>query len=169
MLYVFGGLPSSGKSVLSRYLAEQIGAMHIRIDSIEQLLRVHAGINPVGVAGYVSAYAIAKNNLDLGHTVIADSVNPIQVTREAWKAVADEAGTDICEIEVICSDVVEHKARYIERISDIDGLEYGPWEDVLNREYEDWISRDLLIDTASKSIGESQSELLSKVEGFTPG
>jgi len=166
MLYVFGGLPSSGKSVLSKYLAEKINAMHIRIDSIEQLLRAHTDLNPVGVVGYVSAYAIAKDNLELGQTVIADSVNPIQITRDAWKTVAKETGAKICEIEVICSDIGEHKARYIARIADIDGLEYGPWDDVLDREYEDWASKDILIDTASKSISESQSELVSKIEKF---
>jgi len=167
MLFVFGGLPSSGKSILSKYLAVKLNAMHVRIDSIEQLLRVHAGLNPVGVAGYVSAYAIAKDNLQLGHTVIAESVNPVRITRDAWKAVADEAGVSICEIEVVCSDLAQHKARYISRVPDIDGLEYGPWDDVLNREYENWESKDLQIDTASKSIVESQEELLTKLRGLT--
>jgi predicted kinase len=31
--------------------------------------------------GYRVAYAVAEENLGLGRTVIADSVNPIQLTR----------------------------------------------------------------------------------------
>jgi len=166
MLYVFGGLPSAGKSVLSRFLAERLSAVHLRIDSIEQSLKTHAGMDPVGVAGYVSAYAIAKDNLQLGHTVIADSVNPIQITRNAWRQVAEEARSTICEIEVVCSDVAQHKGRYLARVPDIAGLVNGPWEDVVNREYEPWATRNILIDTASVSIADSQVELLEKVTQF---
>jgi predicted kinase len=164
MLYIFGGLPSSGKSILSQHLAKELGAMHIRIDSIEQYLRSYADMEPVGVAGYVSAYAIAKDNLELGHTVIAESVNPIQITRDAWKAVASEAGVPFLEIEVVCSDLEQHKARYLSRVADIEGLVYGPWEDVLNREYENWSSRNLLIDTASKTMAESCEDLMNQIE-----
>jgi predicted kinase len=164
MLYIFGGLPSSGKSVLSRHLAKEFGAMHVRIDSIEQSLRSFAGLDPVGVAGYVSAYAVAKDNLELGHIVVAESVNPIQITREAWRTVASEAGVPFLEIEVVCSDLELHKARYLSRVADIEGLVYGPWEDVLSREYEEWITRDLLIDTANKTMTESCEDLMDKIE-----
>ncbi len=163
MLYIFGGLPSAGKSVLSKHLAREIGAIHIRIDSIEQYLKAYAGLDPVGVAGYVSAYAVAKDNLEMGHQVVAESVNPIQVTRDAWKLVATEAQVPSLEIEVVCSDLEEHKARYLARIADIDGLEYGPWEDVLNREYEVWTTRDLVIDTADRSIEQSCAELMHRL------
>ncbi|MCB1646649.1 MAG: AAA family ATPase [Pseudomonadales bacterium] len=160
MLFIFGGLPAAGKSVLSRHLAIQLGAVYVRIDSIEQALRTHAGLNPVSVAGYVSAYAIARDNLILGHKVVADSVNPIQVTREAWRSVASDAGVPHLEIEVICSDPEQHKARYLARIADIAGLTYGPWEDVVNREYEQWSTRDLQIDTAGQSVADSYREMM---------
>ena len=42
----------------------------------------------MGDSGYRAAYAVAEDNLRLGHVVIADSVNPWPVTREAWRAVA---------------------------------------------------------------------------------
>ena len=164
MLFVFGGLPASGKSVLSLHLAKNINAVHIRVDSIEQHLKTHAQLDPVGVAGYVSAYAVAMDNLRLGRTVIADSVNPIQVTRNAWRQVAADAGSSICEIEVICSDLAEHEQRYSSRSSDIEGLKFGPWKEVLNREYENWETRDILIDTAGQSVENSQTDLLQKIE-----
>ena len=39
MLIVFSGLPGVGKTGIARELARTIGAVHLRIDSIEQALR----------------------------------------------------------------------------------------------------------------------------------
>ena len=59
------------------------------IDTIEQAIRdsgVLAGA--VGPAGYIVGYGIAETNLRLGHVVIADSVNPISITRNVLRAVS---------------------------------------------------------------------------------
>ena len=68
------GLPGVGKTAISRELAMAVGAVHLRIDSIEQSLR-SAGWRVEG-EGYAVAYALAADNLALGRTVIADCVNP---------------------------------------------------------------------------------------------
>jgi predicted kinase len=82
MLYIFGGLPASGKTTLSRHLARELRAVHLRIDSIEQALRDVAGrFN--GPEGYVVAQRLAADNLRLGLSVVADSVNPLPITRAA--------------------------------------------------------------------------------------
>ncbi len=39
MLIALGGLPGTGKTTIARELARQLGAVHLRIDSIEQALR----------------------------------------------------------------------------------------------------------------------------------
>ena len=39
MLIIFGGLPATGKTMIARELARQIGAVYLRIDSIEQAMR----------------------------------------------------------------------------------------------------------------------------------
>ena len=44
----------------------------------------------------------AEDNLRLACTVVADSVNPLPITREAWRAVAGRAGVPVLEIEVVC-------------------------------------------------------------------
>jgi DNA polymerase III delta prime subunit len=38
MLIIFGGLPGVGKTTVARELARQIGALHLRIDSMEQAI-----------------------------------------------------------------------------------------------------------------------------------
>ncbi|MFE5683837.1 AAA family ATPase [Streptomyces sp. NPDC056512] len=49
MLIVIGGLPGTGKSTLARLLAARIGAVHLRIDTIEQAI-VRSGLakRPLG-------------------------------------------------------------------------------------------------------------------------
>ena len=75
MLIVFGGLPGSGKTTLAREMARELGAVHLRIDSIEVALK-RAGVEEMRDVGYRVAYAVAEDNLKLGRTVVADSVNP---------------------------------------------------------------------------------------------
>ena len=92
MLVVFGGLPGVGKSTIAAMLARRLLATYLRIDTIEQALRACATL-PGGVVaeGYAVAYLVAEDNLRVGGTVVADSVNPLPVTRDAWLAVANRA------------------------------------------------------------------------------
>ena len=77
MLIILSGLPGLGKTAIARELARLIGAVHLRIDSIEQAIRTSGVVSqPLNDAGYRVAYAVAENNLRNGRTVIADSVNP---------------------------------------------------------------------------------------------
>ena len=87
--------------------------------------------------------------------MIADSVNPLRVTREAWAAVAKRAGVRAVEIEVKCSDVDEHRRRVETRSSDIPGFELPTWEEVAGREYEAWDGEHLVIDTAGRTVAQN--------------
>jgi predicted kinase len=80
MLYIFAGLPGTGKSTLSQRLARQLGAVHVRIYTNEQALRA-AGLPVEGPEGYIVGYQLEADNLRLGLDVVADSVNPLPVTR----------------------------------------------------------------------------------------
>jgi predicted kinase len=139
MLIVFGGLPGSGKTTLARAVAQERLAAYLRIDTIEQALRSSGTLaGDVGPAGYLVAYALAESNLLVGRTVVADAVNPLAVTREAWRSVAATTSSQIIEIEVICSDEAEHRRRIETRSVDVAGLALPTWQDVIEREYEPW-------------------------------
>ena len=152
-LIIFGGLPGVGKTTIARELARSLHALHLRIDSIEQALRASGmASDPMNDAGYRVAYAVAEDNLRLGRTVVADSVNPISLTREAWVSVADRAGARAIEIEVSCSDLNEHRRRVEMRTTDIAGLRLPTWQEVAERDYHPWGREHLVIDTAGRTI-----------------
>ena len=153
MLIIFGGLPGVGKTAIAAELARLIGAVHLRVDSIEQAMRASGVvIQPLNDAGYRVAYAVAEDNLRIGRTVIADSVNPLHLTRAAWAGVAKRARVRAVEIEVTCSDVGEHRRRVETRTTDIPGLRLPAWEEVVGREYHPWDRAHLVIDTASRTV-----------------
>jgi predicted kinase len=153
MLIVMSGLPGVGKTAISRALALAIGAVHLRIDSIEQALR--AGGLRVEGEGYAVAYAVAADNLASGRTVVADCVNPWPLTRAAWKSVAERGAVKALDVEVVCSDEVEHRRRVESRVADIDGHDLPTWKDVVERDYRPWETPRLVIDTAGLSVADA--------------
>jgi predicted kinase len=89
MLIIFGGLPGVGKTNIAKALAKLMHAVYLRVDTVEQVLKREAELE--GPEGYMVCWAQALENLKLGISVVADSVNAIQVTREAWQKVAKDA------------------------------------------------------------------------------
>lgn len=161
MLIIFGGLPGTGKTAIARELARRIGAVHLRIDSIEQAIRHCAAfVPPLDEAGYRVAYAVAEDNLRTGRTVIADSVNPVATTRDAWLGIARRAQSRAVEIEVTCSDAKVHRNRVEGRSAEIPGLKLPTWQDVMLREYDPWNREHLVIDTAARTVEENVEILL---------
>ena len=150
MLVVIGGLPGTGKTTIARRLAARRAAIYLRIDVIEQAIRL-AGVlaGDVGPAGYGVANALAASNLANGLTIIADCVNPVRESREGWRTTAARVPTTLLEVKVVCSDPAEHRRRIETRETDIEGLILPAWHEVLERDYVPWEEPHLVIDTAS--------------------
>jgi predicted kinase len=152
MLMIFAGLPGTGKTTIARKLARLVGAVHLRIDTIEEALRACGSVpGQIDEAGYRVAYALAEDNLRLGRNVIADCVNPLKLTRDAWLEVARRANTPALEIEIFCSDVAAHQRRVESRTAEA-GEKRITWQDVLSREYHAWDHEHIVIDTATQTV-----------------
>lgn len=152
-LVVLGGLPGTGKSAVALPLARALSAAYLRIDTIEQAL-VDSGELPgrPRAAGYVAGYALARDQLRNGVSVVAECVNPLKITRDAWKSVGDRHARWVLEVELVCSDPGEHRARVEGRVVDVPGLALPTWQQVAQREYEPWDRAHLVIDTATVSV-----------------
>ncbi|WP_203529401.1 AAA family ATPase [Pseudodesulfovibrio sp. JC047] len=153
-LYILSGLPGSGKSTLAQKLASEMHAVYLRIDTVEHALGELCDVAVEG-EGYRLSYRIAADNLRLGMSVVADSCNPIQLTRDEWQDVALASGAAFINIEVVCSDTDEHRRRVEGRVSDIPGFSLPTWSEVLDREYHPWAAPRIVIDTAGHSVEES--------------
>lgn len=148
MLIAFSGLPGVGKTTLARALASEIGAVYLRIDTIELAIDASGFVGDMGPMGYMVAYGLAEDNLKFGRTVIADSVNPIGITRDAWHAVAQRCDIPCVDIEVICSDVDIHRERVETRLARENVPGMPDWAAVVAREYETWVTPVVRVDTA---------------------
>lgn len=160
-LIVLAGLPGSGKTTLARALAKRIGAVHLHIDTIEQTLR-KAGLSPQA-EGYEVANAVARDQLALGHSVVADAVNAVHEARLMWRATAAGVGAAMTEIEVRCTDIAEHRRRVETRLTDIDGLVLPDWSKVIERVYDAWDRPPLIVDTAHTTVEASVDELMRRL------
>lgn len=166
MLIVFSGLPGTGKTTLAKALARKLNAGYVRIDTIEDALLADGGSNLVAAgAGYRVAYAMAEDNLQLGRTVIADSVNPIRLTREAWRDVGKRSGSIVVDVQVICSDKTQHRRRIEARNS---GTRGSNWLEIINRDFDAVDHATIVIDTAGQTAEQSLAALQTAVSGRMP-
>jgi predicted kinase len=169
-LYIFSGLPAVGKTTLARQLAAHLKSVYLRIDTIEQALREVCGIDVQG-EGYDLAYRLASTNLKMGLSVIADSCNPIQRTRDEWDRTALNASATSVNIEIICSNEEENRTRVECRQPTITGLKLPSWDEVLHRDYDAWTRERIVIDTSGRTEDQSFGELLSRlsIKDAAPG
>ena len=165
ILYIFAGLPATGKSTLAKKLAAYTGATYLRIDTIEQGIRDLCNYEIEG-EGYRLTYRIADDNLKMGISVIADSCNSIELTRNEWTEVATKAGSAFVDIEVICSNKEEHMKRVDTRANEVQHLVLPSWTEVVDREYHEWTRGRIVIDTSNISESEAFDLLISKLNNL---
>jgi len=165
-LYIFSGLPGSGKTTLARLLAPEVGAAHLRIDTIEHALRELCSVD-VESEGYRLAYRVASGILAAGVSVIADSCNPIGLTRREWEQVATTSGAAFVNIEVVCTDAREHRKRVETRTSTITGFRLPTWQEVENREYQAWTEERIVLDTSGRAEAECLVALINVLNAGT--
>ena len=164
-----GGLPATGKSTIATALARRTSASYLRVDRIEQAIVAWSTLShPVGPVGYAVAHAVAREQLELGLDVIVECVNPTALTRNAWVGTAEAAAAELVEVEVICSNQDEHRRRSEVRSSDVEGLVKPTWTAILEREYEPWLRKPLVLDSAITSPDIAAPKIASRMSSAEP-
>lgn len=163
ILFIFSGLPGSGKTTLASRIARSLALPYFRLDTIEHGLKEICSLNVAG-EGYRLTYRIVADNLKIGNDVLVDCVNPWELTRNEWESVARDNEARSINIEVVCSDKNEHKERVSTRENDIAGFQLPTWEEIQEREYQEWKKDRIIIETSKRSIDECVDELLEKIK-----
>ena len=89
-----------------------------------------------------------------GLDVVADTVNPIELTRRWWAEAAKTCDARLLNLEIVCSDPTEHRRRVETRRSDIVGLDLPDWKRVQSRDYEDWTGDCVVLDISKLSAND---------------
>lgn len=165
VLVVVGGLPATGKSTVAHALAERTHTPYLRVDRVEQAIVEWSSLShPVGPVGYAVAHQLAAEQLILELDVIVECVNPVAMTRDSWIETGRSSNAAVVEVEVICSDPLEHRRRVEGRASDVAGLVKPIWAEVLERDYESWVRPHLVLDTAILSVQAAVERILAEIE-----
>lgn len=152
-LIVLSGLPGSGKSTVAEGLSRILSFPVFSVDPIEAAMwRSGLAKQSTGIAAYDVAIALADEHLRLGHSVIADAVNPVETPRAAWRNLAAKYRADLKIIECVCLDEAIHRQRIEARVRHIAGMSEVTWGRVLERraEYEGWTDARLILDTSTE-------------------
>jgi predicted kinase len=162
MLVVFSGRPASGKTTIARLLARRLEAVYLRIDTMDAPLQAAFG-RDIEDLSYRLAYGVAADNLALERTVVADRVNDVNITRDAWRDAAQRAGSSFGEVEIVCSDAQEHRRRVETRIADVPGLILPSWQEIDALTPDPWLRDHIVIDTAGRSPEDRLVELMARL------
>lgn len=160
VLVVVSGLPATGKSTVCAEIVHARKITWLRVDRIEDaIVRTTPLRHPLGVVGYAVAYALAEEQLCCGVDVVAECVNPLAVTRDAWRQIADDACAHLIEVEMVCSNPIEHRCRAETRTTDIEGYPLPTWDDIVAREYEPWEREHVVIDSVTTSASDAAQQI----------
>ena len=151
---VFTGLPGTGKSSIAEAVARKLSIPVFAKDWLEATLircELMPGHNrPFGSAGYELLTTLAERQLQLGQSVILDSVAGTLSIRAEWRVLAATYQAEWRVIECICSDEAVHRDRMRVRQRHIPDWHELDWSEVerVKAYYAPWDEERLILDAA---------------------
>ncbi len=153
---VFTGLPGTGKSSIAEAVARELGIPVFAKDWLEATLircelQSAKDAPPLGSAGYELLTTLAERQLQLGQSVILDSVASTLSIRATWRALAQTYRAEWRVIECICSDEAAQLDRMKVRQRHIPSWHELDWSEVerVKAYYVPWDEERLILDAVN--------------------
>ena len=149
----FSGLPGTGKSRIAEAVARELGIPVFAKDWLEATLircELQPAENgpPLGSAGYQLLTILAERQLQLGQSVILDSVASTLSIRSTWRTLAQTYQAEWRVIDCMCSDEAMQRERMKVRRRNIPGWHELDWSEVerVKAYYVPWDEERLILD-----------------------
>lgn len=152
-LIIVSGLPGTGKSALAEAIGHELGVPVFAKDWLEATIR-RCGLNEIslpkglGYIGYELLTTLALRQLQIGQSVILDSVASTEDIREQWRKLAQAYSAEWRVIECVCSDENVHRSRLKTRQRNIPGWHELEWSEVerVRGYFVPWVEPRLILD-----------------------
>jgi len=133
---VMRGFPGTGKSTIARLLAAALHAPLIDRDIIRQtVVHIFGELPLAGQFSYELMFALAREQLSLGLSVVVDTPLTYRTTYEQCKELAKEFQTPMLVVHCQCPPEVQ-KRRLEGRKGNVSAFQITSWD-----EWEQWKSR----------------------------
>jgi len=175
LFVVFSGLPGTGKSTLAEAVGRALNIPVFAKDWLESSLTrigihqvtIDGETKPLGYGGYELLTMLAERQLQLGQSVIVDSVASTTTIRDRWRNLAHQYNVQWRVIECVCSDQALHRTRLVSRQRNIPGWPELSWNEVerVSSYYALWSEPHLILDAtvdATQNLTEALAYLDSR-------
>jgi predicted kinase len=144
------GYPGTGKSTIARLLASSLHAPLIDRDILRQAaVDTFGNVPQVGSFSYGLMFALAREQLKLGLSVVVDTPLTYRRTYESCLEIASECSTPLLVVHCQCPPEVQ-KHRLEERKGQVSNFQITSWEEWerWKDRYEDYDDHGCVIDTS---------------------
>ena len=160
-LIVMRGYPGTGKSTIARAIAKTLRVPLIDRDIIRQMgVDILGSLPEIGRFSYELMFALTREQLDLGLSVVVDTPLTYATTYEQARRLADSFSIPMLVVHCQCPSAVQ-KSRLEGRKGKVSQFQITSWEEwqQWKLRFEEYDDGGCVIDTSSP-ISESLSKVL---------
>jgi len=161
------GYPGTGKSVIARAIANALHAPLIDRDVLRQAAVNVFGSHPeIGRFSYELMFALTKEQLSLGLSVVIDTTLTYRVTYEQARGIAEEFHVPMLVVHCQCSQELQRQ-RIEGRKGQVSPFQITSWEEWQRWKprFEDFDDHGCVLDTAHP-LEESLAKVMDTIRGL---